>query len=222
MRTSRVRATMHKEHFNLAYNSYFFDCLTGAGSFARVTLASATDAARMEREQHLPLSESSSLAVHHFPTAPDDEEDPGFSSRMAVCVKPFHYEWNRALWLVEFIEFYKLLGQKTRKFAFCENFVYKRLRSLTVPGVSHFVFYNHTLGPDVERLVKYYVDRNEVTLLRQEAKAEIFHHLMMWRSRKCLCELFFRWNLPLVTQKEIRTEGMFTALNECSLRLVNK
>ena len=30
-----------------------------------------------------------------------------------------------------------------------------------------------------------------------------------------------KWNLPLRTQKEIRTEGMFTALNECNLRLVN-
>ena len=32
----------------------------------------------------------------------------------------------------------------------------------------------------------------------------------------------FRWDLPLVTQKEVRTEGMFTALIECLLRLVNK
>ena len=30
------------------------------------------------------------------------------------------------------------------------------------------------------------------------------------------------WNLPLKTQKQIRTEGMFTALNECNLRLVNR
>ena len=30
------------------------------------------------------------------------------------------------------------------------------------------------------------------------------------------------WNLPLKTQKQIRTEGMFTALNECNLRLVNQ
>ena len=30
------------------------------------------------------------------------------------------------------------------------------------------------------------------------------------------------WNLPLQTKKQIRTEGMFTALNECNLRLVNR
>ena len=46
--------------------------------------------------------------------------------KMAACIKPFHYNWNRALWLIEFIEFHKILG------------------------VSHFVFYNHTLGPAVD------------------------------------------------------------------------
>ncbi len=30
---------------------------------------------------------------------------------MAVCVKPFHYNFNRALWLVEFIEMYRLQGE---------------------------------------------------------------------------------------------------------------
>ncbi len=29
---------------------------------------------------------------------------------MAVCVKPLHNSHNRAVWLVEFIEFYKLQG----------------------------------------------------------------------------------------------------------------
>ena len=50
--------------------------------------------------------------------------------KMAACIKPFHYNWNRALWLIEFLEFHKVLG------------------------VSHFVFYNHTLGPAVD-LVSY-------------------------------------------------------------------
>ena len=30
------------------------------------------------------------------------------------------------------------------------------------------------------------------------------------------------WNLPLETKKQIRTEALFTALNECNLRLVNR
>ena len=30
------------------------------------------------------------------------------------------------------------------------------------------------------------------------------------------------WNLPLQTKKQIRTEGMYTAYNECNLRMVNR
>ena len=39
----------------------------------------------------------------------------------ALCVKPLHNSFNRAVWLVEFIEMYQLLG------------------------VSHFVLYNHSV-----------------------------------------------------------------------------
>ena len=56
----------------------------------------------------------------------DDDQKAKKQGKMAACIKPFHYNWNRALWLIEFIEFHKILG------------------------VSHFVFYNHTLGPAVE------------------------------------------------------------------------
>ena len=47
--------------------------------------------------------------------------------KMAVCVKPFHFEFNKALGLVEFIEMYRL------------------------QGAVHFMFYNHTLGQDVTK-----------------------------------------------------------------------
>lgn len=56
----------------------------------------------------------------------DDSQKVKKRRKMAACIKPFHYNWNRALWLIEFIEFHKILG------------------------VSHFVFYNHTLGPAVD------------------------------------------------------------------------
>ena len=47
---------------------------------------------------------------------------------IAVCVKPFHFEFNKALGLVEFIEMYRL------------------------QGAVHFMFYNHTLGQDVTKV----------------------------------------------------------------------
>ncbi|CAL4111502.1 unnamed protein product, partial [Meganyctiphanes norvegica] len=89
---------------------------------------------------------------------------------MSVCVKPFHYNFNRAVWLVEFIEFYRILG------------------------VDKFIFYNHTVGPDVERVLRYYEKENIASTLP--------------------------WSLPVKSQKEIRTEGIFAALNDCNLRSV--
>ena len=56
----------------------------------------------------------------------DENQTVKKERKMAACIKPFHYNWNRALWLIEFIEFHKILG------------------------VSHFVFYNHTLGPAID------------------------------------------------------------------------
>ena len=47
---------------------------------------------------------------------------------IAVCVKPFHFQFNKALGLVEFIEMYRL------------------------QGAVHFMFYNHTLGQDVTKV----------------------------------------------------------------------
>ncbi|XP_043200057.1 uncharacterized protein LOC122369400 [Amphibalanus amphitrite] len=86
----------------------------------------------------------------------------------AVCVKPFHYQFNRAVWLVEFIEFHRLLG------------------------VNHFVFYNHTVGTDVERVLRFYESRGVATVIQ--------------------------WEMQLRSQKEIRTENMFAALNDCVYR----
>ena len=60
---------------------------------------------------------------------------------MSVCVKAFHYEFNRAVWLVEFIEMYRKLG------------------------ADQFIFYNHTVGPDVNLVLKYYEDKGYVTVL---------------------------------------------------------
>ncbi|XP_076042153.1 uncharacterized protein LOC143026046 [Oratosquilla oratoria] len=91
---------------------------------------------------------------------------------LAVCVKPFHYNFNRAIWLVEFVEFYRLLG------------------------VDHFVFYNHTVGPDVDVLLRYYMGMGLVSVMP--------------------------WALPVKSQKDIRTEGLFAALNDCNFRVLGR
>ena len=115
------------------------------------------------------------MALTAYPETIIPVQDMGarvLEGRMSVCVKPFHYEYDRALWLVEFIEFYRVLGG------------------------DQFIFYNHSMGPSIEAVVKHYVKENVITLLP--------------------------WSLPVITQKEIRTEGIFAALNDCNLRSVNR
>ena len=63
-------------------------------------------------------------------------------------------------------------------------------------GAKHFIFYNHTLGPDVEKAIRFYIKLGIVSLMQ--------------------------WNLPLRSQKDIRTEAMFTAINDCNLRAVGR
>ena len=60
---------------------------------------------------------------------------------MNVCVQPLHSGYNRALWFVEFIEMYRLLG------------------------ADHFYFYDHSPGPEIKRILQYYEEKGLVTLL---------------------------------------------------------
>lgn len=60
----------------------------------------------------------------------------------SVCVKPFHYEFNRAVWLVEFIELNQMMG------------------------VSKFFFYNHTVGKDVEHVLQKYIKEGVVEIFK--------------------------------------------------------
>lgn len=55
------------------------------------------------------------------------------AEKLAVCVKPFHFSYDQALYLLEYLEFYSLLG------------------------VSHFTFYNHTIGPHVDCILQHYI-----------------------------------------------------------------
>ena len=61
---------------------------------------------------------------------------------LAVCIKPLFKEFNRALNVVEFIEFYKLLG------------------------ATHFVFYNLSIGDNVEKVLHHYHTKGEATIMK--------------------------------------------------------
>ncbi|KAG0715300.1 hypothetical protein GWK47_012269 [Chionoecetes opilio] len=59
-------------------------------------------------------------------------------------------------------------------------------------GVEHFTLYNHTVGPGVDCVLRHYAAQGVATILP--------------------------WKLDIKSQKEIRTEGLFAALNDCLYR----
>ncbi|KAH8403325.1 hypothetical protein KR222_010812 [Zaprionus bogoriensis] len=145
-----------------------------------------------------PAAAEARRAVPHAP--PSGEQIP---DRMAVCVKPFHFSYDQALYLMEYLEFYTLLG------------------------VSHFTFYNHTLGPRASCVLDSYqrglVPGNLTAFdLEPLQPAEIANNA----TPRVLKSLHYQrptvsilpWNLRMRSQKEIRTEGLFAALNDCLYR----
>jgi hypothetical protein len=152
-----------KEHFALPYGSHYLNCQLGelhlGRDWSKVSVIKYYKGCEEDYALKKLKMPENALDINRFIKL-GKEQNEQKERTMAACIKPFHYSWNRALWLIEFIEFHKLLG------------------------VNHFVFYNDTLGPAVTKVVERYQRTGEVTVLR--------------------------WNLPLKTQRQIRTEGMFT------------
>ncbi len=72
----------------------------------RVTLADVSQASPYKEVTSMPKP---SVKVNAFP-----KRDRGSSSTrlpaLAVCVKPLHFNFDKSVWLVEFIEMYRLQG----------------------------------------------------------------------------------------------------------------
>ncbi|XP_013107837.2 uncharacterized protein LOC106087360 isoform X1 [Stomoxys calcitrans] len=139
-----------------------------------------------------------------FPTDNEIKDD------IAICVKPFHFNYDQSLFLMEYLEFYALMG------------------------VSHFTFYNHTIGPHANCILDHYVrgdipgnstaeDTFDINankgkyLETPEASLPPPKIFKSSNYRKPTVEIF-PWNLRMRSQKEIRTEGLFAALNDCLYR----
>ena len=93
------------------------------------------------------------------------------SSDVGVCVKPIHFDYDKTLELIEFLEMNKILG------------------------VTKFTLYNDTMSPEVSCVLRHYIAEGGVVVLP--------------------------WKLNMISQKEIRTEGLFAALNDCLYRNMN-
>ncbi|XP_055546069.1 uncharacterized protein LOC129730620 isoform X2 [Wyeomyia smithii] len=151
------------------------------------------------------------------------DNDPDFNNRtfsnipssIGVCVKPLHFNYDQALYLLEFLELNNLLG------------------------VSHFTFYNHTIGPKASCILRHYISGDLPPLItsygsvraqtRSTEAAEVndvhsaavpsskLHDGTSYQKPKITVNIL-PWNLRMRSQKEIRTEGLFASLNDCLYR----
>lgn len=121
----------------------------------------------------------------------------------------------QALYLLEFLELNSLLG------------------------VTHFTFYNHTIGPKASCILQHYVNGNLPPMItpfwgtspagstpqdsndvhRRAAKSNQNDNTKPGVYQKPRITVnILPWNLRMRSQKEIRTEGLFASLNDCLYR----
>lgn len=104
--------------------------------------------------------------------------------RIAMCVKPLHFNYDQALYLMEFLELNSILG------------------------VTHATFYNHTIGRRASCVLGKYMDGTRDAILRRTQPDFV----------QPMTITILPWLLKMESQKEIRTEGLFAALNDCLYR----
>ncbi|KAG8041385.1 hypothetical protein G9C98_002373 [Cotesia typhae] len=166
--TVAAKIKVIRENWNLKYSACFIIC------------SLPNQAPSLSNSKAVSLPESVSV-VAKLRTAPANrifiqnrpENRPNTRQDLAICVKPLHYDYNRVLQLIEFIELHRILG------------------------VNHVTLYNDTVGTEADCILKDYQSRGLVTFLS-------WHHLDM------------------ISQREIRTEGLFAALNDCLYRSMYK
>ncbi|KAL1117254.1 hypothetical protein AAG570_004580 [Ranatra chinensis] len=155
-----VPAKVIRENWNLKYSACFILCslrlnLSVPGSVSIVSGgASSTTSNRL-------------VVNHNYNTSRPKPPQPPIE-KMAVCVKPLHFQYNQTVQMLEFIELNSLLG------------------------MDHIIFYNDTVSPSTDCILRHYLKEGRVTVLP--------------------------WRLDMVSQREIRTEGLFAALNDCLYR----
>ncbi|KAH8377931.1 hypothetical protein KR093_008021 [Drosophila rubida] len=210
--TVMARVKIIRENWNLKYSACFVLCPVRAPPLDVPQYVSVVSRLRAPPGNLLTLRNTDQDADFAQPPAnastrrsqphapPSGEQ---IADRIAVCVKPFHFSYDQALYLMEYLEFYALLG------------------------VSHFTFYNHTLGPRASCVLQSY-QRGQVPgnltafdlepLQPVEAANNATPRVLKSLHYQRPTVSILPWNLRMRSQKEIRTEGLFAALNDCLYR----
>jgi hypothetical protein len=173
-RVVAATVTVIRENWNLKYSAAFVICPLP------VPMSSGA-AADASIQDSFPNPEAVSLfssadglmdATNRLPVLNRNEVEPLIGT-LGVCVKPIHFNYNKTLELVEFIELNRLLG------------------------VSSFTFYNDSMSDQVSCVLRSYQKTEDIDITVLD------------------------WKLNVPSQTEIRTEGLFAALNDCLYRSMN-
>ncbi|KMY90077.1 uncharacterized protein LOC6732193 isoform X1 [Drosophila simulans] len=212
--TVMARVKIIRENWNLKYSACFILCPVRTPPLAVPHFVSVVSRLRAPPGNLLTLRNTDQDADFAASRAPNSSAKRGspvghpppsgdnIPDRIAVCVKPLHFNYDQALYLMEYLEFYALLG------------------------VSHFTFYNHTLGPHASCVLDNYqrglVPGNLTAhdlepLTPAEAANNATPRVLRTQYQRPTVSIL-PWNLRMRSQKEIRTEGLFAALNDCLYR----
>ncbi|XP_063897692.1 uncharacterized protein LOC135118768 [Helicoverpa armigera] len=131
--TLKAKVKAIRENWNLKYSATYVLCLLrDSGVKPQETVGASVSVVASNRPNVPPTN----LLV-----VLDTEAKPGIEETLHICVKPFHYSYDRDQWLVEWFEMNRLLG------------------------ASHFYMYNESLSRPVACLLEDYRKQGLVTLL---------------------------------------------------------
>ncbi|XP_055295408.1 uncharacterized protein LOC129565073 isoform X2 [Sitodiplosis mosellana] len=181
-----ARVKVIRENWNLKYSACFVLCPVTAPDITVPYAVSVVSRLRNPAGNVLLVRNTDDdvdlVNTTHITNIPD---------KIGVCVKPFHFDYDSALHLLEFLELNTILG------------------------ASHFTFYNHTLGSRASCVLKHYMNGDFLADdTSNGSKSEYRRPIANQRATVNVLP----WDLRMRSQKDIRTEGLFAALNDCVYR----
>ncbi|XP_055536318.1 uncharacterized protein LOC129724995 [Wyeomyia smithii] len=154
------------EHFNMPFAATFVVCvLSGDATAIDVTLPNEVGLSYALEPSMVNATSFVKIHYNRFTVIPE-----GYPNwEVAVCVGPLHHNYSNAARIVEFVTYWRMLGAQ------------------------RFYFYNKSISADVNRVLNYYQDRDEIEV--------------------------YQWNLEgYQFEQELRYEGIFAAINDCMYR----
>ncbi|XP_011303364.1 uncharacterized protein [Fopius arisanus] len=128
------------DHWDLEYSAFFIICdLTYKNLENAYDYRQLPEAVRIVH--HHEDDDNGQFVDMHYPKYGMKQLSQEKSDFMAVCVPVLHHNFNRALELIEFIEYYEMMG------------------------INHFTLYNSSVTPEVDKVLTYYRTKLTATIL---------------------------------------------------------